>query len=305
VLEAQAQFDGPERQVCVRVAEHDGRIYLELADEFWRCVEIGLHGWCIADDPPVRFRRPPGMLPLPIPVRGGSVDQLAPLLNLRDHDDFVLVVAWLLAALRSSGPFPLLVLSGQQGSAKTVLSKLLPALVDPNAAPVRALPRDDRELFIASNNGHVLAFDNLSNLSASLSDTLCRLASGGAYATRALYSNFDEILFTATRPIILNGIEGVISRPDLADRALMLTLDAISDTQRRSESARSVSLNSLGHGFWGPCWMRSFMACRISHMCAWNVCREWRILRSGRQLVKRRSRRPAPSKPLIGGIGAP
>ena len=89
----------------------------------------------------------------------------------------MLVVAWLLAALRASGPFPLLALSGEQGSAKTVLSKLLRALVDPNAAPVRALPRDDRELFIASYNGHVLAFDNLSNLPASLSDTLCRLAS--------------------------------------------------------------------------------------------------------------------------------
>ena len=37
VLEAQAQFDGPERTVSVRVAEHDGLIYLDLADEFWRC----------------------------------------------------------------------------------------------------------------------------------------------------------------------------------------------------------------------------------------------------------------------------
>lgn len=40
-------------------------------------------------------------------------------------------------------------------------------------APVWALPRDERELFIAASNGHVLAFDNLSGLPHWLSDTLC------------------------------------------------------------------------------------------------------------------------------------
>jgi hypothetical protein len=75
-----------------------------------------------------------------------------------------LVVAWLLASLRPSGPYPLLAISGEQGSAKTVLSKMLKALVDPNVAPVRALPREERELMIAANNGYVLAFNNLSGL---------------------------------------------------------------------------------------------------------------------------------------------
>ena len=237
VLEAQAQFDGPERHVSVRVAEHDGLIYLDLADEFWRCVEISPGGWRIADDVPVRFRRPPGLLPLPIPVRGGSIEQLAPLLNLRDRDGFVLVVAWLLGALRATGPFPLLAVSGEQGSAKTVLCKLVRALIDPNAASVRALPRDDRELFVAAHNSHVLAFDNLSTVPAGLSDTLCRLASGGAFAARALYSNQDEVLFSAARPVILNGINDVVERPDLADRAIVLTLGHLSESRRRSEKA--------------------------------------------------------------------
>jgi hypothetical protein len=78
VLEAQAQFDDPERMVSVRVEEHDGRIYLDLADEFWRCIEIGPYGRRIAEDPPVRFRRRPGTLALPLPVRGGSIEALAP-----------------------------------------------------------------------------------------------------------------------------------------------------------------------------------------------------------------------------------
>ena len=186
--------------------------------------------------PPVRFRRAPGMLPLPVPERGGSIEALRSFLNLSSQNDFILVVAWLLAALRPTGPYPLLTISGEQGSAKTFLSKLLRALVDPNVAAVRALPREERELMIAANNGHVLAFDNLSGLSPWLSDALCRLASGGSFAVRRLYTNDEEVLFKAARPTLLNGIEDVIGRSDLTDRAIFLALGPIAEEQRRSET---------------------------------------------------------------------
>jgi hypothetical protein len=176
LLEARAQFDAPERSVHVRVAEHEGHIYLDLADEHWRAVEIGPDGWRVNNCPQVRFRRPAGMLPLPVPQPGGSIETLLPFLNLPSRNDFVLVVAWLLATLRSGSPYPVLAISGEQGSAKTVLSKMLKALVDPNAAPVRALPREERELMIAANNGHLLAFDNLLRLA--------RLALGCALSAR-------------------------------------------------------------------------------------------------------------------------
>jgi hypothetical protein len=236
LLEARALFDAPERTVFVRIGQQGGRIYLDLADEHWRAVEIGPDGWRVIGSPPVRFRRPAGMLPVPAPERGGSVDALGSFLNLPSRNDFVLVVAWLLAAFRFGGPYPLLAISGEQGSAKTVLSKLLKALVDPNTAPVRALAREERELMIAANNGYLLAFDNLSGLPPWISDALCRLASGGSFAVRQLYTDDEEVLFQAARPILLNGIEDVISRPDLADRAIFLTLPPIGNTQRRSEA---------------------------------------------------------------------
>jgi hypothetical protein len=236
LLEARAQFDASERAISIRVAEHAGRLYLDLADEHWRAVEIGADGWRALGCPPIRFRRPPGMLPLPVPERGGSIEALRSFLNLSSQNDFVLIVAWLLAALRSGDPYPLLAISGEQGSAKTVLSKVLRALIDPNVAPVRALPREQRELMIAANNGHLLAFDNLSGLSPWLSDALCRLASGGSFAVRQLYSDDEEVLFKAARPTLLNGIEDVIGRSDLADRAIFLTLAPIGEEQRRSET---------------------------------------------------------------------
>ena len=89
---------------------------------------------------------------------------------------------------------------------------------------------------IAANNGYLLAFDNLSGLPFWLSDALCRLASGGSFAVRQLYTDDEEVLFHAARPILVNGIEDVISRPDLADRAIFLTLPPIDQAQRRSEA---------------------------------------------------------------------
>jgi hypothetical protein len=89
---------------------------------------------------------------------------------------------------------------------------------------------------IAANNGHLLAFDNLSGLPPWLSDALCRIASGGSFAVRRLYTDDDEVLFQAARPTVLNGVEDVIGRADLADRAIFLSLGPIAEEQRRSEA---------------------------------------------------------------------
>jgi hypothetical protein len=235
VIEARAHFDAPERQVHLRVGGLNGRLYIDLGDETWRAVEIDVTGWRVIDNPPVRFRRASGMKPIPTPVRGGSVATLRSFLNVQTEADFVLVVAWALACLRNRGPYPVIVLSGEQGSAKSTFSMILRTLLDPNTAPLRALPREDRDLFIAASNGHVLAFDNVSGLPAWISDTLCRLATGGGFAVRQLYSDQDEVLFDAARPVILNGIEDIVTRPDLADRAVFLTLEQIPEERRRPE----------------------------------------------------------------------
>jgi hypothetical protein len=237
VLEARAQFDAPEHEVHVRVAGHDGCIYIDLADTDWRAVEVDEDGWRIINDPPVYFRRSAGMKPLPAPMHGGSLKgDLRPLLNIKTDHEFVLVASWLLAAMRPRGPYPVLALTGEQGSAKSMLAGLLRALVDPNSVPLRALPRNEHDVYIAARNSHVLAVDNASGLPDWLSDTYCRLATGGGFSTRQLYTDDDEVLFGSTRPIILNGIDDIVGRPDLADRSIVLSLTAIPDDKRREES---------------------------------------------------------------------
>ncbi|MGE3149739.1 MAG: hypothetical protein AB7K04_11795 [Pseudorhodoplanes sp.] len=234
VIEARAHFDAPERDVNVRVAGADGAIYLDLGTDDWTAVRTVADGWDLVDRAPVRFYRSAGMQPLPIPERGGSVLQLRRFLNVTDGS-FCLIVAWLVAALRDYGPYPVLGLIGEQGTAKTTASKIIRACVDPNVAPVRTLPREDRDLFIAARNGHILGFDNISGLQPWIADALCQLATGTGFASRELYSDTAETIIDACKPIVLNGIEDVTNRPDLADRSLILTLEPIPDAERRIE----------------------------------------------------------------------
>jgi hypothetical protein len=235
-LEALA-LRGPAHRVHVRIAAYANRVYLDLADASWRVIEISATGWRLVCDPPVRFRRPKALLPLPLPLPGGSLSALRPFVNVSSDDDFVLVAAMLVATLRGQGPYPLLVENGEQGAGKSTLTRILKALIDPNRAPLRSSPRDPRDLMIAATNNHLLAFDNLSDLPAWLSDALCRLSTGGGFSTRTLYTDRDEEIFDAVRPVIVNGIPEFANRQDLVGRALFVALPPIPDKHRRDESA--------------------------------------------------------------------
>lgn len=236
-LSGQARFDGGEHEVYVRVAGHNGAIYFDIGAADWNAVEITADGWRVVSHPPVRFRRPRGVLSLPLPERGGSIEELRSFLNVANNDDFALLTLWTLAALRPRGPYPILVFVAEQGAAKTTTTRVLRRLIDPNESDVRRPPRNTEDLMIAATNGYVVAFDNLSRLPDDLSDTLSVLATGGGFAVRQLYTNAEEQIFNATRPIILNGITQVATRGDLLDRAIVITLPPIPEDQRKDEAS--------------------------------------------------------------------
>jgi hypothetical protein len=239
VLMGRALFEGPECPVYVRVAGDGNDIYLDLGDPLWQAARITATGWGIVADPPVRFRRPKGLLPLPVPVRGGTVDQLRPFVNVRDDDQdnqWHLFIGCLIAAFRPIGPYPILALNGEHGSAKSTSAKIHRRMIDPNKSVTRAAPRDERDLAIAATNGAVISLDNLSTISDWLSDTLCRVSTGLGFSTRTLYENDEETLFDACRPIVINGIGVLGTRSDLLDRTIELELPRIPDERRQDEA---------------------------------------------------------------------
>jgi hypothetical protein len=233
VLEASA-LQARARPVGVRIMRIGDAIYWDLCDERWRAVEITANGWRVLSRSPVAFKRPKGLQSLPEPARGGSLAELRPFLNLSDDDDFLLVVAFLLGCLRARKPYPILVVNGEQGSAKSTFTTFVRDLIDPNMAPLRSEPTDARDLMIAASNSFLLSYDNLSHIR--LADELSRLSTGAGFSTRRLFENGEEEIFAASRPIILNGIPELATKPDLASRAIFLTLPTINSAGRREEA---------------------------------------------------------------------
>ena len=243
-LEARANFEGNEREIGVRVMADGDRVFLDLGDELWRAVEITAEGWKVVSNP-LLFRRGRAMKPLPVPERGGSLLDLKPFLNIEDEDAFILICSWLVAALRPRGPYPVLILGGEQGSAKTVTVRFLRALIDPAVAALKSTPTSDRELMIAATSSWILAYDNLSGLTPAMSDALCRLATGGGLSCRELYTNSEEVIFDAARPITINGIDDLTGRADLVSRSLGVTLPPIEAGKRRTEAALAVEFEKV------------------------------------------------------------
>ncbi len=241
-LEAIAHFDGEEHPVYLRVAEHEGRLYLDLANEEREAIKIRADGWSKVADPPAKFVRSLNTAPLPHPASDGSIEELRRFLNLRKADgpvgsdgDFRLVVGWLLNCLNPDGPYMILDLEGEQGSAKTTTARMLRSLIDPAIEPMRSPPREVRDLAIAAAGNWLITLDNLSGLKPWLSDALCRLTTGGGSAYRSLYTDDEETLFSAKRPLLLNGIDSIATRGDLQERSIILNLPAIAPDKRRAE----------------------------------------------------------------------
>ena len=256
-FESIALFEGPEQEVHVRVARGpgDGRICVDLCDRAWRAVEISVDGWRVipSKEVPVKFIRSRGMLPLPEPVEDkDALPRLRSLLNIGDSTDgdrnWRLTLAWLVQSFTPTGPYPVLTLLGPQGAAKSTAQRILRNIVDASSVPLRTAPRDEHNLYIDARAGWVIALDNMSGLPMWLSDALCRLATGGGFSTRQLYTDQDQILFEAMRPVILNGIGDVITRPDLLDRSLIINLPPIPKEARKLERVLEAEVEEAKAG---------------------------------------------------------
>lgn len=235
VLSGKALYAGTEHPVFYRRATgENGHVYVDLGDPTWQAVEVSASGWNVVSNPPVRFVRNRAMRPLPIPQRGGCLSDLRQFIN-SDEQGWTLIAAWLLAAAIPCGPYPVCVLTGEQGTAKSTTSKILRAMIDPASPQLQAEPRDMQGLMVNAKNAAVLVYDNMSYIAPWMSDAFCRLSTGAGMSFRRLYSDDEEFSFNSQRPVVVNGIEELVTRSDLLDRCVMVNLCRLQPDQRRTE----------------------------------------------------------------------
>jgi len=236
-----ARTRGPKIKDYIRVGGKVGESYLDIGND-------ANDAWCITMDgikkvpggpSHIRFLRGAGMLPLVDPDLSVPASEFPTLLKqfvAADDDTLMLLVAWLLGCLRPEGPYPVLTISGEQGSGKSTILRLLRRIIDPHALDMRTPPEDQRDLQAMVRNSFVLAFDNVSHISNKMSDSLCVISTGtGAQGGRALYTNAEESAVRVCRPVAMNGIPDVVERGDLVDRSIHVHLPRIDPRQRRDD----------------------------------------------------------------------
>lgn len=233
VVEGIAQ-DQEGATLHLRVARHDGAVWLDLGDNTGRAVRICADGWAVRDQVPVLFKRTALNAALPEPVHGGRLDYLWSWLNV-DMADRPLVASWLVAVLFDAMPHPILGLFGEQGTGKTTAARTLVSLLDPSPVPTRKPPRDADSWVTAAAGSWVVGLDNISDVPAWLSDSLCRAVTGDGDVRRKLYTDGELAVFAFRRCLILNGIDVGAMRGDLAERMLPISLETIPDGQRLEE----------------------------------------------------------------------
>ena len=239
VLEGDCRFDGAAYPLSIRLAPDPSTpnvVWIDLADTDWRAVKVTPEGWQVVDEPPILFRRFALAAPQLLPETGGSLETLRDFLNVRDEHAWVQLVCWLVAALLPDIPHPVLVVHGEQGSAKSTLMQLLSKLLDPLKTPLRVEPRDIGEWVQAAHHSWLVTLDNVSHLPNWLSDAICRAVTGEGFSKRQLYTDNEDIILTFRRVVALTGIEVVAQRADLLDRSILLALTPLTQEQRRSES---------------------------------------------------------------------
>jgi len=225
-------------EVHHRLARDGDKLYYALHDESWRVVEIARDGWRVASgrDLPVRFTRDRLTLPQVCPESGENIDAIFNFVNLVGPRDRLLLKAFLVSPFLGDLPRPLLEFAGEAGSGKSSAARYVIDLLDPHVGALRTLPRDERDLFAASQNRLVIAFDNRSHLTADQADALCMFATGGAHAARKLFTDGETHALEVRASAILTSITSLVTRSDLASRTISLTVPRIDDADRREEA---------------------------------------------------------------------
>jgi hypothetical protein len=227
-------MEAPIESAHIRVGPHVGGIALDLGTVDGAAVVVDASGWRIVDRSPILFHRTALSGVLPLPTRGGRLDDFRDLLNVTD-ETWPILLGWMVAALLPELPHPILMLGGMQGTGKTTAARFICGLFDPSDAPTRSQPRDPEAWAMMAANSWTTVVDNVSGIPEWWSDALCKVVTGDGWVRRTHYTNSDVSVLSFRRVIALTSIDAGALRGDLGDRLVLVDLEPIAPEQRRTE----------------------------------------------------------------------
>lgn len=249
-LTGQAEVSKTTYTLQNRVAWHDKKIFYDLTNPAWDCVEIDSQGWQITKAPLPLFKRyahqHPQVKPADTPI---TLDELLNLFQFEDDSLKIVLHVWIISCFIPDIPHPALVLHGAQGSTKSTFFKFVRALVDPSALELISFPKDKSELMQNLAHHYFAPFDNVFYLTQEQSDVLCKAVTGEGASKRQLFTDSEDIIFSYRRIVCLNGINNAVTKPDLLDRAILGTFNRLSKNQRKTDNEVKAWFDERRAGF--------------------------------------------------------
>lgn len=139
-------------------------------------------------------------------------------INLHGEEQQLLLTAALCYTIAGEEGYPVLFFTGDAGSGKTEGCRFCTSLIDNGADTIRRLTRKEEDFKLGCFNRHVVAYDNVTSLTAVLQELMCICVTGGSVATRMLYENTKEQVIRLNNPLFLTSINMPELQADLVDR---------------------------------------------------------------------------------------
>ncbi len=223
--------------------------YYDLTNSNWEVIKVTRKGWNIVSNTqnPI-FKRYKNSMSQSYPNRDYSsvcIEKVLNLFNLHSQKDRLLFLVYVVSLFIPDIAKPILLLYGSKGSAKTTSFELVKNIVDPSIVETSSFPKDVNDLIQILSHSYVTYFDNITTISQSLSDLLCRVVTGSSYSKRTIYTVDDAFIYKIKRPIGINGINIASARPDFLDRCLIIEVNRISKEKRRKEEDVKNELKEL------------------------------------------------------------
>ncbi|MCP5006982.1 MAG: hypothetical protein GY941_23990 [Planctomycetes bacterium] len=231
-LEGRAIFESPTRKLSNRVASVGSEIWHDMGDG--QALRNTAAGWSVTVAP-FLFRRYGHQQPQTMPISGGDPFRIFEFLNISEEHRLLTLVV-IISYFIPDIPHPIFHPHGAQGAGKTTLCRIIKKICDPSSIETLITPRDMTQLVQVIAHHHVCLFDNLSDLPSWMSDIIAQACTGGGFSKRQLYTDDEDVVYKVKRCIGLNGINLVISKPDLMDRSILLHLERINAARRKDET---------------------------------------------------------------------
>lgn len=235
-IEANAITYGEKKVLQPRICKADNKFWYYIGGGINKAVKIDSQGWQVVENGLPIFREMNNSRPQVLPT---NVDDDAKLLlnfiNIANEDQRLLFLTTTITSFIPGIEHPAMVFHGSKGAAKTTAMEMLKSIVDPSIEKPASLPRNNFDFGLQASQNYLLSYDNLTNITPWQSDLLCQVVTGGSVTKRENYTDEDLVRVNFQGCVAINGINLVVTRPDLLDRSVVFMLERISPENRRSK----------------------------------------------------------------------